>query len=121
MVGKFGGGMLLLDFSGNSLVLDCGQAHVRAPYTVENAHDTFLVRQKITRPDNVSQFTFNHTYLRFAPTGTPDVTMGTSPTLPFLVSADAVRNSFPPGFKPTRPYSVEADRTTFRVSSLKIP
>ncbi len=43
MVGKYGGGMLLLDFSGNSLVLDCGQAHVRAPYTVENAPDTFII------------------------------------------------------------------------------
>ncbi|HTC76018.1 MAG TPA: hypothetical protein VK684_10600, partial [Edaphobacter sp.] len=43
MAGKFGGGMLLLDFSGNSLVLDCGQAHVRATYTVENAPSTFLV------------------------------------------------------------------------------
>src|SRR6266568_4733156 len=43
MMGKYGGGMLLLDFSGNSLVLDCGQAHVRAPYTVENAPNTFLV------------------------------------------------------------------------------
>jgi hypothetical protein len=43
MVGKYGGGMLLLDFSSNSLVLDCGQAHVRAPYTVENAPDQLLI------------------------------------------------------------------------------
>ena len=43
MAGKYGGGMLLLDFSSNSLVLDCGQAHVRAPYTVENATNTFLI------------------------------------------------------------------------------
>ncbi len=43
MVGKYGGGTLLLDFSGNSLVLDCGQAHVRATYTVENTPSTFLV------------------------------------------------------------------------------
>src|SRR5947207_13548886 len=43
MTGKYGGGTLLLDFSGNSLVLDCGQAHVRATYTVENAPTTFLV------------------------------------------------------------------------------
>jgi len=43
MTGKYVGGMLQLDFSGNSLVLDCGQAHVRAPYTVENAPDTFLI------------------------------------------------------------------------------
>jgi len=43
MVGKYGGGMLLLDFSSNFLVLDCGQAHVRAPYTVENAPNAFLI------------------------------------------------------------------------------
>ncbi len=43
MMGKYGGGILLLDFSSNSLVLDCGQAHVRAPYTVENAPNTFLI------------------------------------------------------------------------------
>jgi hypothetical protein len=43
MAGKYSGGTLLLDFSGNSLVLDCGQAHVRATYTVENAPSTFLV------------------------------------------------------------------------------
>jgi hypothetical protein len=44
MTGKYGGGILLLDFSSNSLVLDCGQAHVRAPYTVENTPNTFLIR-----------------------------------------------------------------------------
>src|SRR5437764_2858470 len=43
MTGKYGGGTRLLDFSGNSLVLDCGQAHVRATYTVEHAPTTFLV------------------------------------------------------------------------------
>jgi len=43
MAGKYSGGTLLLDFSGNSLVLDCGQAHVRTTYTVENAPSTFLV------------------------------------------------------------------------------
>jgi hypothetical protein len=43
MMGKYGGGMLLLDFSNNSLILDCGQAHVRATYSVENAPNTFLV------------------------------------------------------------------------------
>jgi hypothetical protein len=43
MTGKYGGGTLLLDFSGNSLVLDCGQAHVRATYNVENAPSTFMV------------------------------------------------------------------------------
>jgi len=43
MTGKYGGHILLLDFSSNSLVLDCGQAHVRAPYTVENTPNTFLI------------------------------------------------------------------------------
>jgi len=43
MTGKYGGGMLLLDFSGNSLILDCGQAHARQPYTVENTSNALLV------------------------------------------------------------------------------
>jgi hypothetical protein len=43
MFGKYGGGMLLLDFSENSVILDSGQAHVRQPYTVENAADQFLI------------------------------------------------------------------------------
>src|SRR5205814_1940683 len=43
MTGKYGGGMRLLDFSGNSLILDCGQAHVRQPYTVENAPNALLI------------------------------------------------------------------------------
>jgi hypothetical protein len=43
MTGKYGGGKLLLDFSGNSLVLDCGQAHVRQPYTVENTPNALLI------------------------------------------------------------------------------
>jgi len=43
MTGKYGGGKLLLDFKGNSLVLDCGQAHVRQSYTVENTSNAFLV------------------------------------------------------------------------------
>lgn len=43
MTGKYGGGQLLLDFSGNSLVLDCGQAHVRQPYTVENTSNALLI------------------------------------------------------------------------------
>jgi hypothetical protein len=46
MTGKFSGGKLLLDFSGNSLVLDCGQAHVRQSYTVENAPNALLVHVK---------------------------------------------------------------------------
>jgi hypothetical protein len=43
MTGKYSGGRLLLDFSGNSLVLDCGQAHVRQSYTVENSPNAFLI------------------------------------------------------------------------------
>jgi hypothetical protein len=43
MTGKYSDGTLLLDFTGNSLVLDCGEAHVRAPYTVENAPNAFLI------------------------------------------------------------------------------
>ena len=43
MTGKYGGGRLLLDFTGNSLVLDCGQAHIRQPYTVENTSNAFLI------------------------------------------------------------------------------
>src|SRR5437899_7252728 len=46
MTGKYGGGKLLLDFSGNSLVLDCGQAHVRQLYTVENTTNALLVHVK---------------------------------------------------------------------------
>jgi hypothetical protein len=43
MTGKYGSGKLLLDFSGNSLVLDCDQAHVRQPYTVENTPNALLI------------------------------------------------------------------------------
>jgi hypothetical protein len=43
MAGRYGGGNLLLDFRGNSLVLDCGQAHVRQSYTVENTSNALLI------------------------------------------------------------------------------
>ncbi len=43
MTGRYGGGNLLLDFRGNSLVLDCGQAHVRQLYTVENTSNALLI------------------------------------------------------------------------------
>lgn len=43
MTGKYGGGGLLLDFSDNSLVLDCGEAHVRQSYTVENTSNALLI------------------------------------------------------------------------------
>ena len=43
MTGRYGGGNLLLDFRGNSLVIDCGQAHVRQLYTVENTSNALLI------------------------------------------------------------------------------
>ena len=43
MTGKYGGDKLLLDFTGNSLVIDCGQAHVRQPYAVENTSNALLI------------------------------------------------------------------------------
>jgi hypothetical protein len=44
MNGKYSGPSgLLLDFGGDAVTLDCGQAHVKAPYTVENAPAQFLV------------------------------------------------------------------------------
>jgi hypothetical protein len=46
MTGKYGGGGLLLDFNGNSLVLDCGQAHVRQSYSVENTANALLIHVK---------------------------------------------------------------------------
>jgi hypothetical protein len=43
MTGKFSSGMLLLDFTLGTVTLDCGQAHVRQPYRVENTPDRLLV------------------------------------------------------------------------------
>jgi hypothetical protein len=43
MAGKFSSGRLLLDFTPGTVTLDCGQAHVRQPYTVENAPNALLV------------------------------------------------------------------------------
>jgi hypothetical protein len=43
MTGQYGGGKLLLDFRGNSLILDCGEAHVRPPYTVENTSAALVI------------------------------------------------------------------------------
>ena len=37
MTGKYSGSGLQFDFTENSVILDCGQAHARQPYTVENA------------------------------------------------------------------------------------
>src|SRR5258705_9730675 len=46
MTGQYGGGQMLLDFRGNSLILDCGLAHVRQPYTVENTSNALLIHIK---------------------------------------------------------------------------
>lgn len=44
MVGEYSSTSgLKLSFAGDAVVLDCGQAHVKAPYTVENAPSNFLV------------------------------------------------------------------------------
>jgi hypothetical protein len=43
MTGQFSSGKLLLDFTPTSIILDCGEAHVRGAYNVENATDQLLV------------------------------------------------------------------------------
>jgi hypothetical protein len=44
MIGQYSSpGGLKLDFAGDAVILDCGMAHVKAPYTVENAPSNFLV------------------------------------------------------------------------------
>jgi hypothetical protein len=43
MVGKYASGPLLLDFTPASVVLDCGLAHIRQIYTVENAPNNFII------------------------------------------------------------------------------
>jgi hypothetical protein len=43
IVGKYASGPLLLDFTSTSVILDCGQAHVRDTYTVENAPGSFII------------------------------------------------------------------------------
>jgi hypothetical protein len=43
MTGKYSFSGLLVDFAGDAVTLDCGQAHVKAPYTVENGPSQFLV------------------------------------------------------------------------------
>jgi hypothetical protein len=43
MTGQYGSGMLLLDFSENSVILDCGAAHARQPYRVENGAEQLLI------------------------------------------------------------------------------
>ena len=47
MEGKYStGSAMLLDFQGDAVTLDCGAAHIKAPYTVENAPTQFLVHIK---------------------------------------------------------------------------
>ena len=43
MTGQFASGKLVLDFTPTSIILDCGAAHVRGTYAVENATDQLLV------------------------------------------------------------------------------
>jgi hypothetical protein len=44
MVGKYTGSSgLLLDFADDAVTLDCGRAHVKAPYRVENTPGQFVV------------------------------------------------------------------------------
>ncbi|HWE83544.1 MAG TPA: hypothetical protein VG267_01265, partial [Terracidiphilus sp.] len=42
MEGKYTSSGLLLDFAGDAVTIDCGQAHVKAPYTVENAPSSLI-------------------------------------------------------------------------------
>lgn len=43
MNGLYSDGRMRLEFSPTAAILDCGEAHVRVPYTVENTPDRFLV------------------------------------------------------------------------------
>ncbi|HKO17830.1 MAG TPA: hypothetical protein VJU82_02985 [Acidobacteriaceae bacterium] len=43
MKGKYGSNGLQLDFAGDAVTLDCGAAHVKSPYTVENAPSSLIV------------------------------------------------------------------------------
>ena len=44
MEGKYSGPSgLLLDFAGDAVTLDCGQAHIKAPYTVVNNPASFTI------------------------------------------------------------------------------
>jgi hypothetical protein len=43
IVGKYGSGNLLAYFTSTSVVIDCGQAHVRDTYTVENGPNNFII------------------------------------------------------------------------------
>jgi hypothetical protein len=43
MTGKFASGNLLAYFTTTSVIIDCGQAHVRDTYTVENGPNNFII------------------------------------------------------------------------------
>ena len=44
MEGKYAGsGGLILDFAGDAVTMDCGQAHIKAPYTVVNGTAAFTI------------------------------------------------------------------------------
>jgi hypothetical protein len=46
MAGKYSSSGLQFDFAGDAVTLDCGQAHVKSPYTVENAASALIVHVK---------------------------------------------------------------------------
>jgi hypothetical protein len=46
MEGKYSSTGLLFDFAGDAVTIDCGQAHVKAPYTVENGPSSLVVHVK---------------------------------------------------------------------------
>jgi len=46
MEGKYTSSGLLFDFAGDAVTLDCGAAHVKSPYTVENAPSALVVHVK---------------------------------------------------------------------------
>lgn len=49
MNGMYSGGRMRLEFSPAAVILDCGQAHVRLAYTVENTPERFLVHVENVR------------------------------------------------------------------------
>jgi hypothetical protein len=56
MLGKYvSSGGLILDFAGDAVTMDCGQAHIKAPYTVVNSPASFTINvQNSGGPFNLS-------------------------------------------------------------------
>jgi hypothetical protein len=48
MQGKYASNGLQLDFAGDAVTIDCGAAHVKSPYTVENAPSSLIVHVQNT-------------------------------------------------------------------------